>query len=59
MVESDAEKYFDRVNHDVLMARVERKVEDRRVLRLIRLFLTLAPTCSPPTPWGSPKLYRV
>ncbi len=39
MVEVDAEKYFDRVNHDVLMARVERKVEDRRVLRLIRRFL--------------------
>ncbi|MDA8344274.1 MAG: group II intron reverse transcriptase/maturase, partial [Thermaerobacter sp.] len=39
MVEVDAEKYFDRVNHDVLMARVERKVKDRRVLRLIRRFL--------------------
>jgi len=39
MVEVDAEKYFDRVNHDVLMARVERKVKDRRVLRLILRFL--------------------
>jgi group II intron reverse transcriptase/maturase len=39
MVEVDAEKYFDRVNHDVLMARVGRKVKDRRVLRLIRRFL--------------------
>ena len=39
MVEVDAEKYFDRVNHDVLMARVGRKVKDQRVLRLIRRFL--------------------
>lgn len=39
MVEIDAEKYFDRVNHDVLMARVERLVKDRRVLRLIRRYL--------------------
>ncbi len=35
----DLEKFFDRVNHDVLMARVARKVEDKRVLRLIRKFL--------------------
>lgn len=39
MVEIDAEKYFDRVNHDVLMVRVEQKVEDKRVLQLIRRFL--------------------
>ncbi len=29
----DLEKFFDRVNHDVLMARVARKVKDKRVLR--------------------------
>lgn len=35
----DLAKFFDRVNHDVLMARVARKVEDRRVLGVIRRFL--------------------
>ncbi len=38
-VELDLEKFFDRVNHDVLMAHIERHVEDKRVLRLIRRFL--------------------
>lgn len=38
-VDLDLEKFFDRVNHDVLMARVARKVKDKRVLRLIRQFL--------------------
>jgi RNA-directed DNA polymerase len=35
VVDMDLEKFFDRVNHDVLMARVKRKVKDRRVLVLI------------------------
>lgn len=35
----DLEKFFDRVNHDILMARVARKVRDKRVLRLIRAYL--------------------
>jgi RNA-directed DNA polymerase len=35
----DLEKFFDRVNHDVLMARVARRVKDKRVLRLIRRYL--------------------
>lgn len=39
VVDLDLEKFFDRVNHDVLMARVARRVQDRRVLRLIRRFL--------------------
>jgi RNA-directed DNA polymerase len=39
VVDIDLEKFFDRVNHDVLMARVARKVEDKRVLRLIRRYL--------------------
>jgi RNA-directed DNA polymerase len=39
VVDLDLEKFFDRVNHDVLMARVARKVEDRRVLKLIRRYL--------------------
>ena len=39
VVDVDLEKFFDRVNHDILMARVARHVSDKRVLRLIRLFL--------------------
>ena len=35
----DLEKFFDRVNHDVLMSRVARQVSDARVLKLIRRFL--------------------
>ena len=39
VVDMDLEKFFDRVNHDVLMARVARQVQDEKVLRLIRRFL--------------------
>jgi RNA-directed DNA polymerase len=39
VVDLDLEKFFDRVKHDVLMARVARKVKDRRVLKLIRRYL--------------------
>lgn len=39
IVDMDLEKFFDRVNHDVLMARVARKVEDKGVLLLIRRYL--------------------
>jgi group II intron reverse transcriptase/maturase len=39
VVDLDLEKFFDRVNHDVLMARVARRVDDARVLKLIRRFL--------------------
>jgi RNA-directed DNA polymerase len=39
VVDMDLEKFFDRVNHDVLMARVARKVADKRVLGLIRRYL--------------------
>ncbi len=38
-VDIDLEKFFDRVNHDMLMARVARVVKDKRVLRLIRRYL--------------------
>lgn len=38
-VELDLEKFFDRVNHDILMAHVQRHVEDKRVLKLIRRYL--------------------
>ena len=39
VVDLDLEKFFDRVNHDVLLARVRRRVSDRRVMRLIHRFL--------------------
>jgi len=39
VVDLDLEKFFDRVNHDMLMARVARRVSDKRVLRLVRAFL--------------------
>jgi len=39
VVDIDLAKFFDRVNHDLLMARVARQVGDRRVLGLIRRFL--------------------
>jgi RNA-directed DNA polymerase len=39
VVDLDIEKFFDRVNHDILMARVARRVKDKRVLRLIRRYL--------------------
>lgn len=38
-VDLDLEKFFDRVNHDMLMARVARKVTDKRVLKLNRAYL--------------------
>lgn len=40
VVDIDLEKFFDRVNHDILMSRVARRVSDKRVLKLIRGFLT-------------------
>ncbi len=39
VVDLDLENFFDRVNHDVLMARLARRIEDNRILRLIRLYL--------------------
>ena len=39
VVDLDIEKFFDRINHDLLMARVARKVKDKRILRLIRCYL--------------------
>ena len=39
MVDFYLEKFFDRVNHDLLMARVASRVSDKRVLKLIRAFL--------------------
>jgi RNA-directed DNA polymerase len=39
VVDLDLEKFFDRVNHDKLMGQVAKRVEDKRLLKLIRAFL--------------------
>jgi RNA-directed DNA polymerase len=39
VVDIDLEKFFDRVNHDILMDRVARRISDKRLLRLIRAYL--------------------
>ena len=39
MVHLDLERFFDRVNHDILMSRVASRIPDKRVLKLIRAFL--------------------
>jgi len=39
VVDIDLEKFFDKVNHDILMSRLARRVEDKRLLRIVRRFL--------------------
>jgi RNA-directed DNA polymerase len=39
VVDLDLEKFFDRVNHDKLMGQIAKRVEDKRLLKLIRAFL--------------------
>ena len=39
IVEIDLEKFFDKVNHDKLMSLLERKIDDKRILQLIRQYL--------------------
>lgn len=39
VVDVDLEKFFDRVNHDVLMGRLAKRIEDKRLLGLIRRYL--------------------
>ena len=39
VVDLDLEKFFDRVNHDILMGRIARRIGDKRVLRLLRRYL--------------------
>jgi len=61
VVDLDLEKFFDRVNHDILMSRIARKVGDKQVLRLIRRYLQagmmiggLETVRTEGTPQGSP-----
>ena len=39
VVDVDLEKFFDRVNHDVLMGKLHQRIADRRMLRIIRRYL--------------------
>jgi RNA-directed DNA polymerase len=61
VVDIDLEKFFDRVNHDILMGLVAKRVTDKRILVLIRSFLTagaladgLVSTTEEGTPQGGP-----
>jgi RNA-directed DNA polymerase len=40
VVDIDLEQFFDRVNHDLLMGRVAKRIEDKRILKVLRGFLT-------------------
>ena len=61
IVEIDLEQFFDKVNHDKLMSLLERKIDDKRTLRLLRQYLksgimeggTVSPRVEG-TPQGSP-----
>src|SRR6202035_1848314 len=58
VVDLDLEKFFDRVNHDILMGLVAKRVTDKRVLKLIRGFLTagvLTDGLVGPTEEGTPQ----
>lgn len=59
VVDIDLEKFFDRVNHDMLMGRVAKRVSDKRLLKLIRSFLNAGAMegwlVSPPEDDGVPQ----
>ena len=58
VVDIDISKFFDRVNHDRLMSRLATKVKDKRVLKLIRRFLTsgvMIGRLTEPTREGTPQ----
>lgn len=58
VVDLDLEKFFDRVNHDVLMSRVANRVKDKRLLKLIRAFLNsgvMIDGLTEATPEGTPQ----
>ena len=61
VVDMDLEKFFDRVNHDMLMGRIAKRIADKRLLRLIRGYLQagvmedgLARSTDEGTPQGGP-----
>ena len=61
VVDIDLEKFFDRVNHDILMYKLSRSIKDKRVLRLIRKYLQagimingIVVTSEEGTPQGGP-----
>jgi len=61
VVDIDLEKFFDRVNHDILMGLIAKRVADKRLLKLIRSFLTagvmeggLVSSTEEGTPQGGP-----
>lgn len=62
LVDIDLEKFFDRVNHDMLMSRIAKRVEDKRLLKLLRAYLNVGVLMgngvivqrSEGTPQGSP-----
>jgi group II intron reverse transcriptase/maturase len=39
VVDTDLEKFFDRVNHDILMGLIAKRIEDKRIIKLIRKYL--------------------
>ena len=39
VVDMDLEKFFDKVNHNILMGKLEKKIKDKRLLKLIRKYL--------------------
>lgn len=58
VVDVDLDSFFDRVNHDALMARVARKVGDKRMLKLIRAYLSagvMVEGVKQPTEVGTPQ----
>jgi RNA-directed DNA polymerase len=58
VVDLDLEKFFDRVNHDILMGRIANRIHDPRLLRLIRAFLNagvLEDGLVSPTDEGTPQ----
>jgi hypothetical protein len=64
-VDLDLEKFFDRVNHDKLMGQIAKRVEDKRLLKLIRAFLNtgvmengLVSPSVEGTPQGGPLVQR-
>ncbi len=60
VVDLDLEKFFDRVNHDMLMARVARKIKDKKILLIIRRYLqagVMVGGIESPREEGTPVLY--